>query len=173
MRGRCSSSCVIVGGRTTTSTPAAQPKRTIDATPKTKESETPGSIPSTGTGKRSAKVDAARSATRPISVVVLCCESANETAPASVTARPARQTGATTARSRGGGSWWSTSPLPVQIQYVAPTADDGDREERKDSDEHEQAGSPLQHRQPPSRWNMTSAILEARPGCCIPRTGET
>src|SRR4029453_5194991 len=53
--GRCSSSCVIAGARKTTSKPAAQPNRTIDATPKTNESDTPPvSTPSTGTGKRAA-----------------------------------------------------------------------------------------------------------------------
>src|SRR5215210_5032321 len=103
--GRCSSSCVIAGATKTTIRPAAQPKRTIEATPNTNESETPPvSTPSTGTGKRSASVEALTSAAIPSSVAVLCCETANEAAAAQATPSPAAQTGTKTARSRGGGS---------------------------------------------------------------------
>jgi hypothetical protein len=91
------------GATKTTSSPAAQPKRTIEATPKTNESETPRSTPSTGTGKRSASVEAVSSAAMPRSVVVLCGTTANDAAAAQATPRPATQTGRRTARTRGGG----------------------------------------------------------------------
>ena len=135
----------------------------------------PASTPSTGTGKRSAKIEAARRAASPIRVVVLCCERANETAPASVTAMPAAQTGARTARSLGGGSLCSTAPLPVQVKHevLAVTADDGDHKKREDCDERKEALAPLQHREPPQNPKHDSAILKSRRGCCIPRTGET
>ena len=96
--------CVIKGARQTTNRPAAQPKRTIEATPKTNESETPPvSIPSTGTGKLSASVEAASSAASPTSVVVLCGVTANESAAAQATPKPATHTGTMTARTRVGG----------------------------------------------------------------------
>jgi len=94
----------MAGARQTTNRPAAQPKSTIEATPKTKDSETPPvSIPSTGTGKRSARVEAVSSAAKPTRVVVLCGVTAKEIAPAHATPRPAAQTGAMTARTRVGG----------------------------------------------------------------------
>src|SRR4029450_12210885 len=132
--GRCSSSCVIAGARKTTRRPAAQPKRTIEATPKTNESETPPvSTPSTGTGKRSARVEARRSAARPSSVVVLCGVTAKDTTAAQVTPRPAAQTGRRTARSRGGGKTRRVmSRLPVR--FVVLAALDAEPAER---DEHE------------------------------------
>ena len=68
------------------------------------ESETPPvSTPSTGTGKRSASVEALRSAASPSSVARLVRRDANETAAAHATPRPATHTGTRTARSRGGG----------------------------------------------------------------------
>src|SRR5262245_65568341 len=115
--GRCSISWVIAGARNTTSKPAAQPKRTIDATPKTNESDTPPvSTPSTGTGKRSARVEAASSAARPTSVVVLCGVTANEAAAAQATPRPATHTGRRTASNRGGGkARRGVQALPEQV----------------------------------------------------------
>ena len=95
---------MIAGARKTTISPAAQPKRTIDATPKTNESETPPvSTPSTGTGNRSASVEALSNAASPSSVAALCGVIANETAAAHATPSPAAHTGTRTARSRGGG----------------------------------------------------------------------
>src|ERR1700745_1397938 len=88
----------------TTISPAAQPKSTIEATPKTNESETPPvSIPSTGTGKRSARVEALSSAASPSRVAVWCGVTANEIAAAHATPTPAIQTGTMTARTRVGG----------------------------------------------------------------------
>src|SRR5512133_1077260 len=130
--GRCSSSCVIAGARKTTRRPAAQPKRTIEATPKTNESETPPvSTPSTGTGKRSARVEASRSAARPSSVAVLCGVTAKDTTAAQVTPRPAAQTGTSTARSRDGGKTRRVmSRLPVQV-VVDLDAEAAKREENE------------------------------------------
>src|ERR1700745_1719803 len=101
----------------TTISPAAQPKSTIEATPKTNESDTPPvSTPSTGTGKRSARVEAASSAARPMSVVVLCGGTANEAAAAHATPRPATHTGTRTASNRGGGKARRVmQALPVQV----------------------------------------------------------
>jgi len=63
--------------------PAAQPKRTTPATPKTKPSETPrASFPSTGTGYRCATVDAASTPKMPASVVAPCGSPANANAAA-------------------------------------------------------------------------------------------
>src|SRR6266542_5544678 len=155
MRGRCSRSCVAAGARTTTSRPAAHPKRTIEATPKTKESETPGGpTPSTGTGKRSASIEALTSAVRPSSVVALCGEIANENTAAHVTPKPAAQTGPTTASRRGAGKAGSlTVSLPVEVQQflVAVGTCERDHEQHEDQSKNNEARTPLQHRRPPQK----------------------
>src|SRR5689334_6984754 len=150
--GRRSSSCEAAGASATTSTPAAQPKRTIEATPKTNESDTPpASIPSTGTGKRSASVDAPSSAARPISVVVLCGVTAKDARAARVTARPAAQTGTITARSRvGGETREGMAPLPVEV-VTDLDAETGqhDRDEHDDGDQSDEPWLPVEHVVPP------------------------
>src|SRR5919197_4855063 len=155
IRGRCSRTCVAAGARTTTSRPAAHPKRTIEATPKTNESETPGGpTPSTGTGKRSASIDAVTSAASPSSVVVLWGVTANDTIAAHVTTSPATQTGATTASKRGGGrARCLTAPLPVQVvpAQVVVRACEREQEQNEDHGERNEAWTPLQHRQPPQK----------------------
>src|SRR5215217_4867528 len=130
--GRCSRSWVTAGARKTTSRPAAQPKRTIEATPKTNESETPPvSTPSTGTGNRSAKVEALTSAAMPSSVAAWCGVVAKATAAAHVTPSPPMQTGARTTSSRGGGKTRRVmSRLPVQVVGEL-VAEAGERDEHE------------------------------------------
>src|SRR5689334_11200769 len=125
----------MAGARQTTNRPAAQPKRTIEATPKTNESETPPvSIPSTGTGKLSARVEAASRAAIPTSVVVLCGVTANESAAAQATPKPAAQTGAMTARTRAGGRTRCVmTRLPVQVVGgLDSQATEREQDERED-----------------------------------------
>src|SRR6478752_5451310 len=83
----------------------AQPKSTSAATAKTKPSETPfASAPSTGTGNRSASVDATTNATTPATVVAEPGLCKKENVAARCAATPSRETGATTASSLAGGS---------------------------------------------------------------------
>src|SRR5919204_5759896 len=97
MAGRRSSTCITAGVAKTTSTPAAQPKRTIAESPKTNASETPlASRSSTGTGKRSASSDAPKNAASPANSVGECDDVAKLTAAAATVTSPARQTGSTT-----------------------------------------------------------------------------
>src|SRR5262245_10820529 len=152
--GRCSSNWVMAGARKTTSRPAAQPKRTIEATPKTNDSETPPvSTPSTGTGNRSASVEARSSAARPSSVVVLCGVTAKDTTAAQVTPRPAAQTGRRTARSRGGGKTRRVmSRLPVQVvglYDLDAEAAERDEHERQNDSDCDESRLPVQHLKPP------------------------
>src|SRR3954453_12031763 len=85
--------------------PAPQPKRISSATAKTNPSETPlASAPSTGTGKRSASVEATRKATTPTTVVVEPGSRAKTYVAAQNAATPTRETGATTASNLAGGS---------------------------------------------------------------------
>src|SRR5690242_4187050 len=173
--GRCSKSCVTAGASTTTSRPAAQPKRTIEATPKTNDSETPGGpTPSTGTGKRSARVEAVTRAANPRMVVVLCGVIANDAIAAHVTPRPGRQTGNTTANRRGGGrAGRLTAPLPVQVQPVLEAcAEKRDEQERDHGGKGNEARTPLQHFQPPHRSEHNGEILPATAPGHIPRMGE-
>ena len=73
------------------------------AVQKTKPSETPPvSIPSSGTGYRSASVEAPSRPAIPASVSASNGEAASETAVAVATRRPNSPTGRTTAASRGG-----------------------------------------------------------------------
>src|SRR5436305_10255933 len=144
--------CVIAGARQTTNSPAAQPKSTIEATPKTNESETPPvSIPSTGTGKRSARVEAASSARRPTSVVVLCGVTAKDTAPAHATPRPAAQTGTMTARTRAGGRTRCVmARLPVEVVgELDAEAGERNQDERENGGQSDESWLPVEQRQPP------------------------
>src|ERR1044072_8093498 len=142
----------MAGARTTTQRPDAQHKSKIESTPKTNESETPPvSIPSTGTGKRSARVEAASSAAKPTRGVVLCGVTANEIAPAQATARPAAQTGTMTARTRaGGGTRFFMARLPVKgVGEVCGQATERDQDKREDGDEGDESRAPVQQLQPP------------------------
>ena len=173
--GRCSKSCVTAGASTTTSKPAAQPNRTIEATPKTNESDTPGGpTPSTGTGKRSARVEAVTNAASPRMVLVMCGVIANETIAAQVTPRPARQTGKTTASRRGGGkACCLTAPLPVQVQPVLEaSAENRDEKQYDHGGKGNEARTPLQHLQPPQRSEHNGEILHRRGLAHITRMGE-
>src|SRR5215218_685335 len=174
--GRCSRSWVTAGARKTTSRPAAQPKRTIEATPKTNESETPPvSTPSTGTGKRSASVEARSSAARPSSVVVLCGVTAKDTTAAEVTPRPAAHTGTSTARSRGGGKTRRVmSRLPVQVVVdLDAEAAERDENERENGGDDNESRLPVQHVKPPPRLLCrTPPIVEVVGPGGIPRKGE-
>jgi hypothetical protein len=98
-------SATSVGAVTQTTVAGAQPKSTSAATVKTNPSETPfASAPSTGTGKRSARVDATRNATTPTTVVVDPGSRAKKNVAAQNAATPTRETGATTASNLAGGS---------------------------------------------------------------------
>src|SRR5215813_8741656 len=148
--GRCSSSCEAAGARATTITPAAQPKRTIEATPKTKDSETPPtSMPSTGTGKRSARVDAASRAAMPMTVVVLCGVTAKDAIAPTVTPRPATQTGTMTASSRvGGRTRCDMVPVPLPVEVVGELdAETGkrDQNERQNCGQGHEPWLPVEH----------------------------
>src|ERR671936_2584565 len=71
--GRCSTRCMIATAEKPTSTPALQQKSRIDERTNTNDSETPpASVPSSGTGKRSASVHATSSAAIEINVDALC-----------------------------------------------------------------------------------------------------
>src|SRR5215217_2080514 len=167
--GRCSSSWVTAGARKTTSRPAAQPKRTIEATPNTNESETPPvSTPSTGTGKRSASVEARSSAARPSSVVVLCGVPAKDTTAAAVTPRPAAQTGTSTASSRGGGKTRRVmSRLPVQV-VVDLDAEAAERDEH----ERENGGGGNESRLPVQQCETSPSVaLQNAADCRCCRSG--
>src|SRR6478672_10576273 len=84
---------------------APQPKITSAATAKTKPSERPfASASSTGTGNRSASVDATRNAAMPAILPVEPGSCRNENVAATYAATPTSETGATTASSRTGGS---------------------------------------------------------------------
>src|SRR6476619_318850 len=173
--GRCSSTWVMAGARQTTNSPAAQPNSTIDATPKTKESDTPPvSIPSTGTGKRSARVEAASSAARPTRVVVLCGVTANESTAAHATPKPAAQTGAMTARTRvGGRTRLVMARLPVQVVgELFGQATERDQDEREDGDEGDESWAPVQHLQPPQDACRTPTSLDPHAARHITRKGE-
>src|SRR5919197_4591219 len=175
--GRCSRSCVIAGATKTTRRPAAQPKRTIEATPNTKESETPPvSTSSTGTGKRSARVEALRSAASPSSVVALCGVTANDPAAAHATPSPATQTGTRTARSRGGGRTRRvTTRLPVEVvSLVDPQAAECNQDEREGGGKGDETRTPVQQRQPPHETVPTGRRRLWNPcrPATIPRKGE-
>src|SRR3954470_19978871 len=165
----------MAGARQTTSRPAAQPKSTIEATPKTNESETPPvSIPSTGTGKRSARVEALSSAASPTIVVVLCGVTANEAAAANATLKPARQTGAMTARTRVGGKTRCViTRLPVEVVgELFGQATERDQDQRKDGDQGDNSRAPVQQRQPPQDACRTTTSLDPRARRHITRKGD-
>src|SRR5471032_1644696 len=103
----------------------AQPKRTSAATANTKPSDTPlASVPSTGTGRRSANVDAARNATTPATVAGRPGCNTNSIVAARYAAIPAIETGATTASSLAGGSTRADTSdgLCYQVKLKACTA---------------------------------------------------
>src|SRR6185437_8668514 len=82
----------------------AQPKSTSAASAKTKPRETPfASAPSTGTGKRSASVEAMRNAPTPAIVVAEPGSRAKATVATAYAGMPTSETGATTASSLAGG----------------------------------------------------------------------
>src|ERR671928_392614 len=172
--GRCSSSCVIPGASTTTSSPAAQPKSTIAATPNTNESETPPvSIPSTGTGNRSASAEAETRAARPRTVAVSCCVVANDAAAARETPRPAAQTGTMTARSRvGGKTRCVTARLPVEVgQVLDSQLAEHHRDQCEDGGQGDEAWSPVQHVNPPQDALQNAADFRRQRGQRHPPEG--
>src|SRR4051812_36981587 len=100
-----------------------QPKRISSATAKTKPSETPfASAPSTGTGKRSARVEASRNATTPSIVVVEPGLLKKENVAARYAATPTSETGATTASSLAGGS---ARPLIFELLALPGEVEEG------------------------------------------------
>src|SRR3954447_12603050 len=134
----------------------AQPKSTRAATANTKPRETPfASAPSTGTGNRSASVDATRKAVTPASVVHDPGSRKNVIVAARYAATPIRETGATTARSLAGGSarplMQRGGPLPGEVQPDAGAV----RNREGDQGSHDEQSSdlriPLKHGDP-SRW---------------------
>src|SRR5437588_3161801 len=90
-------SATTVGATTQMIVAGAQPKRTRAATVKTNPRETPfASAPSTGTGNRSARVDAIRNAATPATIVAEPGSRAKTTVAAMNAATPTMETGATT-----------------------------------------------------------------------------
>ncbi len=70
---------MTTGAAKATSTPAAQPKRTIALAAKTNDRETPPLLgPSMGTGKWLARVEAVSRAKTPSSIGRSCCSVVNE-----------------------------------------------------------------------------------------------
>src|SRR3954447_25859869 len=136
--------------------PAPQPKRISSATAKTNPSETPfASAPSTGTGKRSARVEATRKANTPRIVVADPGLLKKETVAARYAATPTRETGATTASSLAGGS---ARPLIVSGRLLPGEVDDrpgeigeaaGERNEQRNDQDHHHLRVPLEHGIPP------------------------
>src|SRR3954463_16799904 len=119
----------------------AQPKSTRAATANTKPSETPfASAPSTGTGNRSASVEATRKAKTPTTVVSDPGSLTKENVAARYAATPTRETGPTTARSLAGGSARRIIPrglLPGEVENPGEVGEQaGDRDESRDDDEH-------------------------------------
>src|SRR5437764_5917673 len=117
---------------------------TSAATAKTNPSETPfASFPSTGTGNRSASVDARRNAATPAIRAVDPGCATNHTVAARYAATPTRETGATTARSLAGGSARpfieGRRPLPGEVEAfdVSPAVQ---RSERDEQGQHEEGG---------------------------------
>src|SRR5437588_5502715 len=170
-------SCPTAGATTTATRPAAQPKSITAATPNTNESETPAaSRPSSGTGKRSARIIAAAKRHRPTAVSAPRCEPASEASAAAKAATPAAQTTATTAASRRGCRLVVTEPsLPVQIEAVeglqpAAADQDGNQELRRRG--RDESRSPLRHPSLPPTKKPDSAILPPPPGRGITRSGE-
>ena len=114
--GRRPIRCVTMGPPAATITPACQPKSTIAATAKTKPSVTPpASTPSTGTGKRSARIMPAKSPAIAARSPARCGAAAKETDAATTVATPATQTGTTIARTRKGTvvGALTAPPMPV------------------------------------------------------------
>src|SRR6187549_2065007 len=118
----------------------AQPKSTSAATAKTKPSETPfASASSTGTGKRSASVEATRKALTPARVVHDPGLVKNVYVAARYAATPTTETGATTASSLAGGSARPLiergGPLPGEVQPDAEAVRRSDGHERNDDEQ--------------------------------------
>src|SRR3954462_8231709 len=157
MNALCRKIATIVGAVTETKVAGAQPNRSRAATAKTKPSETPfASAPSTGTGNRSASVEASRNAPTPTTVVVEPGSPAKENVAATYAATPTRETGATTARSLAGGS---TRPLinervlPGEVGSRPGEVGKLAREDHKGRQNHDRRHLrvPLNHQNPPSR----------------------
>src|SRR6478735_5238828 len=134
----------------------AQPKSTRAATAKTKPSETPfASASSTGTGKRSASVEATRNAVTPASVVHDPGSRKNVIVAARYAATPTTETGATTASSLAGGSARPLiqrgGPLPGEVQPDAGAVRRRDRQQRDEDEQSRDLRVPLKHGNP-SRW---------------------
>src|SRR4051794_39697763 len=144
----------------------AQPKSTSAATAKTKPSETPfASAPSTGTGKRSASVEATRNAVTPASVVHDPGSRKKVYVAARYAPIPTRETGATTARSLAGGSArpliqeGAALPGEVEAQPRFETVRGSDGDECRDDEQSRDLRVPLKHGDP-SRGCRLLAILK-------------
>src|SRR6478735_12021988 len=134
----------------------AQPKSTRAATAKTKPSETPfASASSTGTGKRSASVEATRNAVTPASVVHDPGSRKNVTVAAIYAETPTTETGATTASSLAGGSARPLiqrgGALPGEVQPDTDAVRRSDCNQRSDDKQGCDLRVPLKHGNP-SRW---------------------
>src|SRR3954471_21931799 len=136
--------------------PAPQPKRISSASAKTKPSETPfASAPSTGTGKRSARVEASRNAPTPAIVVAEPGSPANSTVATAYAVRPTRETGATTASSLAGGCARPLIPaatLPGEVESPPGEIGEirGQRQQRHHCQDRRHLRVPLEHlRSPP------------------------
>src|SRR3954447_3835934 len=111
---------MTAGAAKTTSAPAAQPNSTMAETPNANASETrPESVPSSGTGKRSATIDAARSARTPAMVAGERETGANVTGAAPARARPAAPTRPTRAMTRRGGGGRAIIVVGFPLEVVA------------------------------------------------------
>src|SRR5512146_2417307 len=134
----------------------AHPNSTRAATAKTKPSETPfASAPSTGTGKRSASVEATRNAPTPASVVPEPGARANATVATAYAVMPTRETGTTTASNLAGGCARPLirgATLPGEVESPPGEVGEirGDCEKRHRCQNRRHLGVPLEHlRSPP------------------------
>src|SRR5437763_14206470 len=132
---------------------APQPKITSAATAKTNPSESPfASAPSTGTGNRSARIEATRNAATPAIVPVEPGSRKNENVAARYAATPTSETGATTASSRDGGSALLIQmPLPGEVREFPGEVAEHDRERDEQGDQGKACDLrvPLKHERVP------------------------
>src|SRR5919202_249230 len=146
------------------------------ATANTKVSETtpPPLSALIGTGNRSASVAAATSAAKPISSRPLCGVVANEYPAATSTPKPATQTGRMRTASLFGVTAWELMPkrLPGQLfEGVPRELSERGRNERQDSQESDQTGLPLQHKNL-HRQRQTAAFSPADTMVVTPYLGD-
>src|SRR5260221_775471 len=146
-------SATSVGAVTQTTVAGAQPKSTSAATVKANPSETRfASAPSTGTGKRSARVDATRNASTPTTVVVEPGSRTKKNVAAQNAATPTRETGATTASNLAGGSALPLiSLLPGEVREIPGEVAEQRRNHDKQGHKHEGCvlRGPLKHSRRP------------------------